>query len=145
MIQIWPTTSNKARRQRVTHTREERGFTFPEVLAAMVFTAVVVPTALQGVAIAHRASVFSQRQAVAVRLAEQTLNEIIISQSWQSGLNEGAYGEDHPNVHWKLFSEHWQQDDMRVLTVAVYFPLQGQERHVRLSALVSDDELNEDE
>lgn len=134
MKSICRTTSNKP---------QQRGFTFPEVLAAMVFTAIVIPTALQGIAIAHRASVYSQRQAIAVRLAEQVLNETIINQTWQTGRNEGTFDEQYPYFHWKLATENWQEDDMTVLTVVVYFPLQGQERHIRLSALVDDEELNE--
>ncbi|MBZ0258791.1 hypothetical protein K8I31_22195 [bacterium] len=142
---ICRTTSNKPQRRGVLLSRRgRRGFTFPEVLAAMVFTAIVIPTALQGIAIANRAAVYSQRQAIAIRLAEQVLNETIINQTWQTGRNEGTFDEHYPNFHWKLVTENWQEDNMTVLTVAVYFPLQGQERHIRLSALVDDEELNEE-
>ena len=145
MTRIYRTTSNKTRRRGVLSNRRGRaGFTFPEVLAAMLFTAIVIPTALQGIAIANRASVFSQRQAVAVRLAEQVMNETLINQDWQTGRNEGSFENEHPFFHWKVITENWQQDDMTELTVYVFLPLQGQERHVRLSALVSDDELNEE-
>ena len=144
-MRIYRTTSNKARRRGVLSSkRGQRGFTFPEVLAAMLFTAIVIPTALQGISIAHRASVYSQRQAVAVRLAEQVMNETIINQDWQTGRNEGSFENEHPFFHWKMTSETWQQDDMTELTVYVFFPLQGQERFIQLSALVSDDELNEE-
>lgn len=142
---IYRTTTNKAQRRSVlTKRRKQRGFTFPEVLAAMVFTAIVIPTALQGIAIAHRASVYSQRQAIAVRLAEQVLNETLINQTWQTGQNEGDFNERYPNFHWKLVTENWLDGDMTMLTAVVYFPLQGQERHIRLSTLVDDEEINEE-
>ena len=50
-------------------------FTLAEVLAALVFMAIVIPVAMQGLHIAGRAGAVAERKREAVRVAERVLNE----------------------------------------------------------------------
>ena len=103
------------------------GFTLAEVLAALAFMAIVIPVAVQGLRIANLAGQVGQRKAVAVRVAERVLNELVVS-----GQLQGAAQE----YRWSLRSEQWREDAMRLVTVQVVFPVQGQDYDVHLSTLV---------
>src|SRR5436190_16119763 len=117
-------------------SRRRAGFTLVEVLAALLFMAIVIPAAVEGLRIANRAGQVAQRKAVAARLAERLLNETVVtsqgSQSAQSGtVQEGAY-----QYRWQLRNEPWEQDAMRKLSLQVTFAVQGQDYDVRLSTLM---------
>ncbi len=68
-------------RQRI---RSRAGFTFAEVLAALVFMAIVIPVVMQGISIANRAGVGAERKEIAVQLAANMLNQLSISNLWQT-------------------------------------------------------------
>src|SRR5882762_4963509 len=61
-------------RPRHPHHRRCAGFTLAEVLAALLFMAIVIPVAVQGLHIASRAGSVSERKAVGARIAERKLN-----------------------------------------------------------------------
>ena len=113
------------------------GFTLAEVLAALVFMAIVIPVALQGLRIASRAGSVAERKAVAARLAERKLNELLVTRQWQSAAASGTMQEGWQTYNWNLESESWAEDGaMRLLTVKVTVPVQGQDYDVRISTLV---------
>lgn len=118
-----------------------RGFTFVEVLAALVFLAILVPAIVQGLTLANRTSVVSERSAIAGELAENKLNELLINNAWETATEtRGDFGTDWPGYRWEMNETTWDQDTvntMTELTVQVFFPVQGQERNVQLSTLVS--------
>lgn len=117
--------------------RGETGFTLAEVLAAMLFMAIVIPVALQGLRIASRAGVVSERKALAVRLAENKLNEVVVTRQWESAAQKGTIQEGFQNYTWQLQSEPWAEDGaMRLLTVHVTVPVQGEDYDVHVSTLV---------
>src|SRR6266853_4381519 len=62
----------------------QAGFTLVEMLAAMLFMAIVIPVALQSLRIASRAGAVAGRKGVAVQLAESKLNELIVTCQWHS-------------------------------------------------------------
>ena len=112
------------------------GFTLAEVLAALVFMAIVIPAAVHGLRIAGLAGQVAERKAVAARIAERLLNEQIVttqgSQSTQSGtLQEGPY-----QYRWQMRNEPWDQDALRMLSMDVTFAVQGQDYDVRLTTLL---------
>lgn len=121
----------------------EGGFTFAEVLAAMVFVAIVIPTALHGIALANRVETIADRKLTAASLAENKLNELLITEEWKTGNNKGDFGQDLPGYQWKLVSETWQRDTMTLITLVVFFTVQNQEYDVHLSTLVDDSEETE--
>src|SRR5690349_5986634 len=113
------------------------GFTLIEVLAALVFMAIVIPTAVEGVRIANLAGQVGQRKAVAARIGETALNELLVTHQWQSGSQMGMVQDGPLQYRWILRSQPWPQlNVLRLLTIEVSFPVQGQEHTVHLSTLV---------
>jgi type II secretory pathway pseudopilin PulG len=113
------------------------GFTLAEVLAALLFMAIVIPVAVQGLRIASRAGSVSERKAVGTRLAERKLNELIVTGQWQSAAQKGTIYEGLQSYTWQLQSEPWAEDGaMRLITVHVNVPVQGQDYDVHVSTLV---------
>ena len=112
------------------------GFTLAEVLAALVFMAIVIPAAVHGLRIAGLAGQVAERKAAAARIAERLLNEQIVttqgSQSTQNGIvQEGSY-----QYRLQMRNEPWDQDALRMLSMDVTFAVQGQDYDVRLSTLL---------
>jgi Tfp pilus assembly protein PilV len=113
------------------------GFTLAEVLAAMLFLAIVIPVAMQGLQIASRAGMVGERKSLGARLAENKLNELVVTGQWQSSAAKGTIYEGLQSYAWELLAEPWSEDGtMRLLTVQVTVPVQGQDYPVRVSTLV---------
>ena len=119
--------------------RRTGAFTLAEVLAALTFMAIVIPVAIQGLHIANRAGVVAQRKTVAVRVAENALNEAIVSSQSQGGARNGVVQEGAVDYRWSVRYSIWPEDSMRVVTAEVLYLVQGQEHDVRLSTLVSNE------
>lgn len=117
--------------------KNERGFTFAELLAAMLFTALVIPIALEGIHLANRTSVYSERKITATRLAENKLNELVATQTWNQSTQQGQF-ENFAAYRWELITEPWAMDDMTQLTIIVYFPVQSSEFHIQVSTLIDE-------
>ena len=116
-------------------------FTFVEVLAALLFLAIVVPTIVQALSLANRASVMAERHALAGELAENKLNELVLDNTWANApAPRGDFGADSPGYRWEMKTANWAADTVNVMTelaVDVYFTVQGHEYSVHLSTLVS--------
>jgi general secretion pathway protein I len=111
------------------------GFTLAEVLAALLFMAIVIPVALQGISIANRAGQVALRKTEAARVAERVLNESLVTTNWDKSGLSGAVTEGMHDFRWQLRNEPWTQQPLRLLSVQVTFAVQGQEYDVRLSTL----------
>lgn len=116
--------------------RSRQGFTLAEVLAALVFMAIVIPVAVEGVRIANQAGVVSERQAVAMQIAERVLNEYVATGQVDGLAQRGTIERGFINYRWAVLTEAWPEDSMQVVTAEVLFPAQGKEYDVRLSTLV---------
>ena len=116
--------------------RAQAGFTLAEVLAALLFMAIVIPVAVQGLRIANLAGQVGERKAVAARIAERVLNELTVTGQWQTASQNGIIQEGAQAYHWTMRLDNWNQGILRLLTVEVTFPVQGQDYEVRLSTLV---------
>ena len=126
-----------SRRCSALRSRLQAGFTLAEVLAALLFMAIVIPVAMQGLRIASRAGSVAERKAVAMRLAETKLNELIVTGQWQSSAQKGTVEEGLRSYSWTLQSEPWAEDGaMRLVTVHVSVPVSGQDYDVHVSTLV---------
>ncbi len=123
------------------HLPRTGGFTFIEILAALLFLAILVPAVVTGLALSNRLSVFSERSAAASELAENKLNELLIDDAWESsGETRGDFGKDWPGYRWEMQQPAWAGDTvnpMTELTMQVFFMVQGREHSVRLTTLVS--------
>src|SRR2546422_7806128 len=107
--------------------RARAAFTLAEVLAALAFMAIVIPVAIEGLRIANLAGQVGQRKAVAVRVAERVLNELVVSGQLQGAAQNGTLRQGAQEYRWSLRSEAWREDAMRLVTVQVVFPVQGQD------------------
>lgn len=116
--------------------RRSRGFTLAEVLAALAFMAIVIPVAVEGLRIAARAGQVAQRKDVASRIADRVLNETLVTGQAQSARN-GVVREGFQEYRWSVRVEPWSQDAMRLVTVEVIYPVQGQDYDVQLGTLIS--------
>ena len=112
-------------------------FTLAEVLAALVFMAIVIPVALQGLQIASRAGTVAERKREAARVAERVLNESIVTTNYVQAVSSGTVLEAEREYRWTLRSEAWTESAMQLLSVEVTFPVQGQDYTVPMSTLVS--------
>src|SRR5437016_7005329 len=96
-------------RPRISH---EAAFTLAEVLAALLFMAIVIPVALQGLRIASRAGEVAERKGQAARVAERILNENIITTNWTQAIQSGTVDEGGRSYTWNLRNEAWDKDNM---------------------------------
>lgn len=119
--------------------RRTGAFTLAEVLAALTFMAIVIPVAIEGLRIANRAGVVAQRRTVAARVADNVLNEALVTSQSQAGARNGVVQEGAIDYRWSVRYTTWPEDTMRLVTAEVLFLVQGQEHDVRLSTLVGNE------
>jgi len=116
-------------------TRRASGFTLVEVLAALMFMAIVIPVAVDALRVASLSGEFATRKAEAARVADEVLNESIVTTNWNSAVN-GTVIENGHEFHYTLQSQSWPQDStMQLLTAEVTFSAGGRECSVRLNTL----------
>ncbi len=123
----------KDRRDALSHS----AFTLAEVLAALMFMAIVIPVAVQGLRIASRAGELAERKREAVRVAERILNESIVTTNWNKSATSGTINEADRDYRWTLRTESWTESTMQLLSVEVTFPVQGGDHSVKLSTLAN--------
>ncbi len=114
----------------------EGGFTLAEVLAALLFLAILIPVTMHGVSVASRAGILGQRKATAMRIAERVLNELTISPAQiATATPYGNVVDGDITYPWTMISEPWTEDSMTVLTVRVSFDVQGATFDIAASTL----------
>ncbi|HWX20619.1 MAG TPA: type II secretion system protein, partial [Candidatus Binatia bacterium] len=84
-------------------------FTLAEVLAALLFMAIVIPVAVQGLHIASQAGEVAQRKSEAARVAERILNENIVTTNSTQSSQSGTVSEGRRDFRWTLQSQTWSQ------------------------------------
>lgn len=116
------------------------GFTLIETLAAMLFMAIVIPVAMEGMRVASRAGEVAQRKMVAARIANTKLNELKVMGQLQNGGQSGVIQDRGVTYRWTVKDEPWTEDPTTPMTVSsldVTFTVQGKPYDVTLSTLVS--------
>ena len=120
--------------------RSAAGFTLAEVLAALLFMAIVIPAAVEGLHIASLAGNVAARKGEAARVAQRLLIESLVTTNWNQSVQSGTLVEGRRQFRWTLHNEPWDQDPyqdvMRLLSVEVTFTAQNRDYSVRLSTLV---------
>ena len=120
--------------------RSTAGFTLAEVLAALLFMAIVIPAAIEGLHISSLAGTVAVRKGEAARVAQRLLNENIVSTNWNQTTQSGTVTEGQRQFRWTMRSDAWTQDRnqnvMRQLSVEVFFTAQNRDYSVRMSTLV---------
>src|SRR5438105_4511775 len=130
-------------RAKINQTRQNgsaSAFTLAEVLAALVFMAILIPVALEGLSIASRAGEVAARKSEAALVAERILNENIVTTNWNRTMQTGALRQGARDFRWTLRNDPWTQDPnqnvIRQVSVEVLFAAQGRDYSVHLSTLV---------
>ena len=115
-------------------------FTLAEVLAALLFMAIVVPVAIEGMHIASLAGTVAERKGEAARVAQRLLTESLVTTNWSQASQSGSVTEGYRQFRWTLRNDPWTQDPnqsaMRQLLVEVSFTAQDRDYSVRMSTLV---------
>jgi len=119
-----------------TRNRKRAAFTLAEVLAALLFLAIVIPTAVEAVHVASLAGEVAARKSGAVRVAERVLNESLVTTNWTSQ-QSGTVTEGVVDYQWKLTSQSWPQEALQQVTSQVTFTAQGRNYSVSLSTLAN--------
>jgi hypothetical protein len=147
--------------------KPKAAFTLAEVLAALLFMAIVIPVAVQGLLIAAKAGEVAQRKEEAARIAERILNENIVTTNWNQSSQSGTVLEGIREFRWTMRSEPWSQNTtnqvpaqttaigllasgqprvdasaasqttLNLLSVEVVYTVQNEDYNVRLSTLVN--------
>jgi type II secretory pathway pseudopilin PulG len=112
-------------------------FTLAEVLAALLFLAIVIPAAVEALHLASLAGVVAARKGVAARVADRILNESIVLTNWNTGTLNGTVTEGAQEFRWTLTSQNWPVDAMELLTAEVKYSAQGRDYSVKLSTLAN--------
>ena len=115
----------------------QSGFTLAEVLAAMLFLAIVIPTAVEALHVSSLAGEVAARKGTAARIADRVLNESLVMTNWNNGVQNGTVSEGALDFRWTLSSQAWPQDAMQLLTAQVTFQAQGKDYSVKLSTLAN--------
>ena len=119
----------------------QAGFTLAEVLAALLFMAIVIPVAVKGLQVASRAGEVAVRKAEAMRIAERVMNENLVTTNWSRSTQGGSILDGSRQFRYSLRNEPWPQDASiyapRLLTAEVSYHVQSQQFFVRLSTLAS--------
>ena len=121
-------------------TRHTSAFTLAEVLAAMLFLAIVIPAAVEALHVASLAGEVAARKGAAARIGDRILNESIVTTNWNVGSQNGTVTEGAGEFHWTLNNQNWPEDTtvaMRLLTAEVTFSAQGHDYSVVLSTLAT--------
>ena len=120
-----------------TNYNRASGFTLVEVLAALLFLAIVIPTAIEALHMATLSGEVAVRKSAAARVADRVLNESIVMTNWNSGTQSGTVTEGASDFRWTLTSQTWPQDSMQLLTAEVKYSAQGKDYSVKLSTLAN--------
>jgi type II secretory pathway pseudopilin PulG len=120
-------------------------FTLAEVLAALLFMAIVIPAAIEGLHIASLAGTVAERKGEAARVAQRLLVESLVTTNFNQSASSGTVSEGQRQFNWTMRSDPWNQDPyqnvIRLLTVEVKFTAQNRDYSVRMSTLVDTSSL----
>jgi len=116
--------------------RAQAGFTLVEVLAALLFMAIVIPVAVEGVRVANQAGVVGERKSVSAQVADRVINELVATGQATQGVRNGVIRQGDQEYPWTSRIEAWNQGTLSLFTVTVGYVVQGQDYEVRLSTLI---------
>jgi hypothetical protein len=118
--------------------KNRAAFTLAEVLAAMLFLAIVIPVAVEALHVSSLAGEVAVRKGAAARVADRILNESLVTTNWTGGGQSGTVSEGALDFNWTMTAQNWTQDStMQLLTAEVKFQAQGKDYSVKLSTLTS--------
>ena len=129
-------------------TSNRAAFTLAEVLAAMLFLAIVIPTAVEALHVSSLTGEVAARKGAAARIADRVLNESLVTTNWTGSAQNGTVSEGAIDYRWTLSVQSWPQAQnsasslnsrisMEMLTAQVTFQAQGKDYSVKLNTLAN--------
>jgi hypothetical protein len=129
-------------------TSNRAAFTLAEVLAAMLFLAIVIPVAVEALHVSSLAGEVAARKGAAARIADRVLNESLVTTNWTGSAQNGTVSEGAIDYRWTLSVQGWPQAQnsasslnsrisMEMLTAQVTFQAQGKDYSVKLNTLAN--------
>ncbi len=118
-------------------TRHTSAFTLAEVLAALLFLAIVIPAAVEALHLASLAGEVAVRKGAAARVADRILNESLVLTNWTTGTLNGTATEGAQEFRWTLTSQNWPVDAMILLSAEVKYSAKGRDYSVKLYTLAN--------
>ena len=112
-------------------------FTLAEVLAALLFLAIVIPAAVEALHISSLAGEVAARKGAAARVADRVLNESLVTTNWNHGTQTQTITDGALEFRSTLTSENWPQGNMQLVSAEVKFTAKGHDYSVKLSTLAS--------
>ena len=103
----------------------------------MMFMAIVIPVAVGALRLASHAGEVATRKAVAARIADRVLNEMIVTGQAQKSAQSGKVQEGPIEYSWTMSIQSSGLDALRLATVDVSFAAQGKDYDVKMSTLVN--------
>jgi prepilin-type N-terminal cleavage/methylation domain-containing protein len=120
----------------ISANKRQAGFTLAEVMAAMLFLAVVIPVAVEVLHLSSLSGEVAVRKGMAVRIADRVLNESLVTTNWNSGTQSGTETAGGLEFQWTLTRQSWPQDAaMQQVTAEVKYTAQAKEYSVKLDTL----------
>ena len=120
-----------------TNKNRAAAFTLAEVLAALLFLAIVIPAAVEALHVASLAGEVAARKGAAARVADRILNESLVMTNWNLGAQNGTATDGTLEFRWTLTSQNWPADAMQLLTAEVKYSAQGRDYSVKLDTLAN--------
>ncbi|MDK2971067.1 MAG: hypothetical protein PWP23_822 [Candidatus Sumerlaeota bacterium] len=120
-----------------------RGMTFVELLASMLLLSIVLPVTVGAILYANRTSSMAVRKRDAAFLADQILQEVIGTESWEDGDQSGEFEDDFAGWTWEMTVSSWDVEAMQQVDVTVFYPVQGTTYSETLTRLVMAEEEEE--
>lgn len=116
-------------------TSKTAAFTLIEVLAALLFMAIVIPVAVEALHVASVSGEVAVRKADAMRIADQVLNQSIATTNWNQ-YTSGTLTQSGREYRWTLRNGLWTANpNLDLVTAEVSFSVQGHDYAVRLNTL----------
>lgn len=103
----------------------------------MLFMAIVIPVAVEGIRVASLAGEVGQRKKIAARIGQSALDEMRSSTQMQNSGTSGQVQEGPVTYQYTIRTETWPEDAMRLATVDVTFSVQGKSYDVQLNTLLA--------
>ena len=116
--------------------RQRTAFTLIEVLAALAFTAIVLPVTMRGISLITTAASEARKRSEATVLAQNTLAELMTAGVPQFSETSGDFAPDNPEYRWTAELSDWQETNLKQLEVQVIWTARGSEHAVALTTLI---------
>ncbi len=113
-----------------------KAFTLVEVMAAILFVAIILPVAMKTISTATSVISDAKNKRHATILAEHKMCEILLERSWTSGDEAGDFGAEEVAYTWASEILERESDDMSEISVRVYWQQKGYNKDVTITTLV---------